>query len=105
MSGLFGQTASGAGATSTTGDLSKDVALNAPPEDSTSHLAFSPQGDFLAVASWDKKVRIYQVNENGTSEGKTAIDFEAPVLSCAWSEVRKNDILIIQDRLMVLTLY
>jgi mRNA export factor len=86
MSGLFG-TAAPSATTSTTGDLSKDVALVQPPEDSTSHLAFSPTGDFLAVSSWDKKVRIYQVNEQGQSEGKASMDFEAPVLNCAWSDV------------------
>lgn len=87
MSGLFGSTATSAASTSTTGDVSKDVALVAPPEDSISDLQFSPQADFLAVASWDKKVRIYQVNEQGQSEGKAAMDFDGPVLNCAWSEV------------------
>ncbi|KIX07681.1 uncharacterized protein Z518_02335 [Rhinocladiella mackenziei CBS 650.93] len=86
MSGLFGSTTSPAAASSTTGDVSKDVALTQPPEDSVSDLQFSPAGDFLAVSSWDKKVRIYQVNEQGQSEGKAAMDFEAPVLNCAWSE-------------------
>lgn len=85
MSGLFGNTA--AAATSTSGDLSKDVTLSQQPEDSVSDLSFSPTGDFLAVASWDKKVRIYEVNEQGRSEGKAIIDFEAPALGCAWSEV------------------
>ncbi|KIY02409.1 uncharacterized protein Z520_02547 [Fonsecaea multimorphosa CBS 102226] len=86
MSTLFGSSPAAAATTSTTGDLSKDVALVQPPEDSTSHLAFSPQADFLAVSSWDKKVRIYQVNEQGQSEGKAAMDFDAPVLGCAWSD-------------------
>lgn len=85
MSTFFGsQAQSTAGATS--GDLSKDASLNNPPEDSISDLQFSPTGDFLAVASWDKKVRIYQVSEQGQSEGKAMIDFEAPALACAWSE-------------------
>ena len=88
MSGLFGSAAAAsASATSSQGDHSKDVALNQPPEDSISDLQFSPTGDFLAVSSWDKKVRIYQVSEQGQSEGKAAIDFDAPVLTCAWSEV------------------
>jgi mRNA export factor len=87
MSGLFGAAASSAASSNTQGDLSKDVALVQPPEDTVSDLQFSPAGDFLAVSSWDKKVRIYQVNEQGQSEGKAAMDFDAPVLSCAWSEV------------------
>ena len=87
MSGLFGSAAPAASSQSTSqGDPSKDIPLNQPPEDSISNLSFSPTGDFLAVSSWDKKVRIYQVSENGQSEGKAAIDFDGPALSCAWSE-------------------
>jgi mRNA export factor len=69
MAGIFGSAASTA-STNAPGDPSKDVALTSPPEDSISDLSFSPAGDFLAVASWDKKVRIYQVTEQGQSEGK-----------------------------------
>ena len=87
MSGLFGSGGTAAATPNNPGDLSKDVALTAQPEDTVSDLQFSPTGDFLAVASWDKKVRIYQVNEQGSSEGKAIIDFEAPALGCAWSEV------------------
>jgi len=87
MSGLFGSASSATATTSTTGDTSKDVALVTPPEDTVSDLQFSPTGDFLAVSSWDKKVRIYQVGENGQSEGKFSMDFDGPVLSCAWSAV------------------
>ena len=72
----------------TQGDLSKDIALTSPPEDSISQVAFSPAADFLAVSSWDKKVRIYQVSEQGQSEGKAQIDCEAPALCCTWSAVR-----------------
>ena len=87
MSGLFGSTPPASSSQSTSlGDPSKDIALNQPPEDSISNLEFSPTGDFLAVSSWDKKVRIYQVSERGESEGKAAIDFDGPVLSCAWSQ-------------------
>lgn len=72
----------------TTGDISKDVALNSPPEDSVSDLAFSPVSNHLAVASWDKKVRIYEINDQGQSEGKAFFEHEAPVLNCCWSPVR-----------------
>ena len=77
-------------ASNTTGDISKDVTLVAPPDDSISELAFSPVADYLAVTSWDKKMRIYQVNEQGQSEGKIHVDFDGPVLSCAWSAVRQH---------------
>lgn len=84
MSGLFGQPA--AAPTSTIGDLKNDVAIANPPEDSISDLAFNPnpsdQKDFLAVASWDKKVRIYEVLSNGTAEGKHLYEHDAPVFSC-----------------------
>lgn len=87
MSGLFGAATAASTTTSTAGDISKDIALNNPPDDSISDLSFSPQGDFLSVASWDKKVRIYQVSEQGQSEGKAMIDFDAPVLCTGWSDV------------------
>jgi mRNA export factor len=69
------------------GDISKDVALNQPPDDSISALAFSPSADFLAVSSWDKRLRIYEVSEQGQSQGKAEMTFDGPVLNCAWSPV------------------
>lgn len=88
MSALFGAGAATPSTNANTlGDLSKDVALNNPPEDSISDLAFSPVSEHLAVASWDKKVRIYEIAPSGQSEGRAMIDFEAPVLSCHWSKV------------------
>ena len=92
---LFSNAASAAQAPTpnTQGDISKDVALNQPPEDSISCLAFSPTAEFLSVASWDKKVRIYEVSEQGQSQGKAAMDFDGPVLSCAWSPVRTFDLI------------
>lgn len=86
---LFGNTNSAVQAVNPTqGDLSKDVQMNNPPEDSISDLRFSPASEHLAVASWDKKVRIYEIDGNGQSQGKALFDHEGPVLSCAWSQVR-----------------
>ena|SRR5438034_10841624 len=85
--GSVGTTSSTAASNTATGDLSKDVALTSPPEDSISDLAFSPVSDHLAVSSWDKKVRIYEINEQGMSEGKAIFEHEAPVLNCCWSPV------------------
>lgn len=87
MAGLFGSTPTGSSSNATTGDISKDVALTAPPEDSISDISFSPQTEHLAVASWDKKVRIYEINGQGGSEGKALYEHEQPVLSCCWSKV------------------
>lgn len=87
---LFASGASAsAGQANTTGDISKDVTLNHPPEDSISDLRFSPTSDHLAVASWDKKVRIYEINDQGQSEGKALFEHEGPVLNCAWSPVSR----------------
>jgi mRNA export factor len=88
MAGLFGATTASATAASTSGDISKDVTLNQPPEDGISDLAFSPQSDHLAVASWDKKVRIYEISATGQSEGKALFEHESAVLSVCWSAVR-----------------
>lgn len=90
MSGLFGSNATtgASAANNTTGDISKDVTLTQPPEDSISDLCFSPQSEHLAIASWDKKVRIYEIGSSGQSEGKAVFEHEGPVLSCCWSKVR-----------------
>ena len=98
MSGLFGSAASSsaaaaAAAANSQGDLKQDVALSNPPEDSISDLAFNPnpndQKDFLAVSSWDKKVRIYEILSNGQGEGKHLYEHDAPVLSCDYYKVRQ----------------
>ena len=93
MSGLFGSansTSAASSANATQGDISKDVQLTSPPEDSISDLAFSSASEHLAVASWDKKVRIYEIDGQGNSQGKAIIDHEGPVLSCCWSKVGLN---------------
>ena len=90
MSSLFGGANASSAASSsnpTQGDLTKDVAVKEPPEDSVSHIRFSPASDHLAVASWDKKVRIYEIDQNGNSQGKAMFEHEGPVLSCCWSPV------------------
>ena len=85
MSGLFGS--SSATQANTLGDLSKDVALSSPPEDSISDLCFSPVSNHLACTSWDNKVRIYEINASGNSEGKALYEHEGPAFSCHWSPV------------------
>jgi len=87
--GLFGSAS--AAATNTVGDLGKDVAIANPPEDSISDLTFNPNPadtkDILAVSSWDKKVRIYEILGNGTAEGRHLYEHEAPVFSCDFFKV------------------
>lgn len=91
MSTLFGAASSAAASSNpTAGDLSKDVQVQNPPEDSVSAIRFSTASDHLAVASWDKKVRIYEIDGNGNSQGKALFDHEGPVLSCCWSPVGRS---------------
>lgn len=86
MSGLFGSS-SAASANPTQGDISKDVPVKDLPEDSVSDICFSPAAEYLAVASWDQKTRIYEIDGQGQSQGKAMITHEGPVLSCTWSRV------------------
>jgi mRNA export factor len=83
MAGIFGRPA----ATGVAGDLTKDVQLSSPPEDSISWLSWSPAANHLAVSSWDSKVRIYDVTQNTQGTGVAAIDFGGPVFGCDWSKV------------------
>ncbi|KAG9238066.1 WD40-repeat-containing domain protein [Amylocarpus encephaloides] len=87
---MFARSATRAAAASFTStsvpvDLSKDVTLASPPEDSISSLSFSPKANYLAVGSWDSQVRVYDVAEAATGVGKAVIGFDGPVLSCGWS--------------------
>ncbi|KAF1955597.1 WD40 repeat-like protein [Byssothecium circinans] len=85
MSTLFNQ--GGASApSSTTGDISKDVEVpqGLVPTDSISALKWSPKNDFLAVASWDKAVRIYEVSA-GNVAGKWSIACTEVPLCVDWS--------------------
>ena len=90
MSSLFGRSTSAPRASSLNIQLSKDVTLSSPPDDSISDLCWSPVANHLAVASWDSKVRIYDVTQKSAGEGKAVINFEGPVLSCAWSKVCRD---------------
>jgi mRNA export factor len=90
MASLFGSAASSASASTTVGDLKQDVALSDPPTDSISDLAFSPAPntpDFLAISSWDNKVRIYEIAQNGQSQGRHAYEHSQPVLGVDFSKV------------------
>ncbi|TIA20789.1 WD40 repeat-like protein [Aureobasidium pullulans] len=88
MSGLFGgaTTAASNAATATQGSITNDIPINNPPEDSIQDLSWSPQSNHLSVASWDNKVRIYEINGEGQSAGKALIDLGAPALSTCWSK-------------------
>ncbi|KAJ4133486.1 RNA export factor gle2 [Fusarium equiseti] len=89
MSGLFGGASSSAATSNTVGDLKNDVALSDPPTDTISDLSFSPAPngpDFLAISSWDNKVRIYEIAANGQSQGRHVYEHSQPVLNCDFSK-------------------
>lgn len=66
-------------------ELVNDITINNGPEDTISDLAFSPQQDLLAVASWDKKVRIYDIDPNsGANQGRALFEHDGPVFSARW---------------------
>lgn len=69
------------------GSFNNDTQLASPPDDSISSLAWSPVEDYLAVGSWDNRVRIYDITKSTTGVGVAAIDFGGPVLSYHWSGV------------------
>ena len=84
----FGSTALSAAnnAASTQGELSKDVPISIGPDDSVSRLAFSPASDHLAVSSWDNKVRIYSIDQNGQSNPAAMLEHQGPALDCCWAK-------------------
>jgi mRNA export factor len=79
--------ASGTSSTASTGqELVDDILINNGPEDSVPDMSFSPTQDLLAVASWDKKVRIYEIDSNsGQNQGRALYDHDGPVFSARWS--------------------
>lgn len=88
MAGIFGSApAAATSATATQGSIANDVTLNGAQTDSVQDLSFSPVSGHLSVASWDNKVYIYEVNEDGSNQGKTMMDLKAPALSTCWSKV------------------
>jgi mRNA export factor len=84
MSGLFG-TASTTSAQSTTVDTSGDLEVPQCPEDSVTDLAFSPTAEILSVASWDNKIRIYEIGQGGAN-GKAMYEHTGPILSTHFSK-------------------
>ncbi|KAL1864874.1 RNA export factor gle2 [Diaporthe australafricana] len=88
MSGLFGGPSASAAPSNTVGDLKQDVEVQSPPTDGITDLSFNPNQsapqDFLTVASWDKKVRLYEVTPQGQAHPRHAYDHEGPVFSVDW---------------------
>ncbi|KAI9142924.1 WD40-repeat-containing domain protein [Paraphysoderma sedebokerense] len=71
---------------STQPEKPNDFEISNPPPDGISDIAWSPQAEYLAGASWDNNVRIWEVQPNGSSVGKAMYPHDGPVLSCVWSK-------------------
>jgi mRNA export factor len=69
---------------STTVDLSQDLQVQGP-EDSISEIAFSPTAEIMSVASWDNKIRIYEIGQGGVN-GKAMYEHTGPVLTTHFSK-------------------
>lgn len=63
----------------------QDIEVTQPPTDGISSLSFSPVADFLAASCWDNNVRIYGVEQNGSTQAKAMYSHEGPVLDVTWS--------------------
>jgi len=49
-----------------------------------SALAWSPTRNFLVATSWDQQARCYEVQANGQTAPRAAVQAEAPLLAAAW---------------------
>jgi mRNA export factor len=78
---------SSSSANPTQGDLKNDVEVKDPPNDGIADISWSSAAELLAVASWNSECRIYEVADNGQSQGKSMYKHEGPVLSVCWSVV------------------
>ncbi|TGJ82659.1 hypothetical protein E0Z10_g6097 [Xylaria hypoxylon] len=75
---------------SRTSSVPGDVALPSDGEDTIQSLSWSPVANHLASASWDSKVRIYDVASAGSAQGVSALSAEGPVFSCDWAKDGKT---------------
>jgi len=67
-------------------DITQTPVITPQPGDTVSKISWSPKANLIAASSWDKQVRVWEVNpSNGQSQGKLNTGFEAPVLSCSWT--------------------
>eukprot|EP01128_Nolandella_sp_AFSM9_P003525 TRINITY_DN1518_c0_g1_i1.p1 TRINITY_DN1518_c0_g1~~TRINITY_DN1518_c0_g1_i1.p1 ORF type:complete len:344 (+),score=71.08 TRINITY_DN1518_c0_g1_i1:265-1296(+) len=63
-----------------------DKEVNPPPGDGITKLAWSPNGQFLAGSSWDKQVRLWEIDQNGNSQAKAGFAHEAPCLAVTFNQ-------------------
>ncbi|KAK6834842.1 WD40 repeat-like protein [Apiospora arundinis] len=63
-----------------------DTVLPADAADTISSVSWSPAANHLAAASWDGKVRIYDVASGPSAHAAAMLSVDSPVLSCDWAK-------------------
>ncbi|KAI9291411.1 WD40 repeat-like protein [Neoconidiobolus thromboides FSU 785] len=71
--------------TPTKKDISTDLKVQFPPNDTVATLNWSPVADYFVVACWDGEVRVYQVHPNLSTSGVASYKHEGPVLVAKFS--------------------
>ncbi len=64
-----------------------DVIFPADATDTISAIRWSPTASYLAAASWDGKVRIYNVANSSAISAVSLLTAQGPVLSCDFNKV------------------
>ncbi|KAI1106929.1 WD40 repeat-like protein [Jackrogersella minutella] len=68
-------------------NATKGINLPNDAEDTISSVSWSPIANHLTAASWDGKVRIYDVNTStGAARGAAMLAAEGPILDCDWAK-------------------
>ncbi|RTG90876.1 mRNA export factor [Schistosoma bovis] len=76
------------GSNKTMSSAQKTAEVQSPPGDTVSCLRFSPesmQTTFLAATSWDNRIRIWEVQANGSTIPKAEQMHQGPVFGACWS--------------------
>ncbi|KAI0023191.1 WD repeat domain-containing protein [Xylariomycetidae sp. FL0641] len=68
------------------GSLSQELVISDATEDTISSVSWSPVANHLAAGSWDGKVRIYDIANNGSAPVVAALSAGGPVLDCDWAK-------------------
>lgn len=73
--------------------VAQDITLPSHAQDTISAVSWSPVANHLAAASWDGKVRVYDLSTSnvGNSYARAAavatLSADGPLLDCAWAQV------------------
>jgi len=61
------------------------IQVSQPPNDSISSLAWSPRANHLSCSSWDGEIRVWNIEQNGSSTPIKSANYTVPVLSLCWN--------------------